>query len=384
MKVIISKLHNEEYVFEYENGSCRRIYKISDSRYKVGAILIGRIRDIKNDLNCCFVEMGDGNIGYLSFDDCNPAFLLNRSYDGRYKQGDEILVKITRLPSKNKPYSLSMYIEIAGQYSVISSKGNGYCVSQKIGRKDKERLLYDVTKAFDDEDFSNISCLLRTDSLDADFQSIIEEIKANRNLLLDIINKASKRTVFSFVYEPCKDYIKRILDNGIENIEEIVTDISYIYDELVSLAKFQKVLFYKDTTMSINVLYNLDRAYTQALSRKVYLDCGGYLVIDPTEALTVIDVNSGKYISKKNNKDTINLVNKEAAEMISLQLKLRNISGIVIVDFINCSKDEEALLVSYMKSLTKNDKVKTVIEGFTSLGLLELTRQKIYPSIYEK
>ena len=136
--------------------------------------------------------------------------------------------------------------------------------------------------------------------------------------------------------------------------------------------------------MPLNILYNLDKAYQDATAKKVYLDCGGYLVIEPTEALTVIDVNSGKYIGKKDNKQCISLVNRQAATMICKQLALRNISGIVIVDFINCNKEEEKELLNLMKSLTKTDKTKVVVEGFTSLGLLELTRQKIYPSIYEK
>lgn len=384
LKVIISKFNNDNYVFEYKDGQCVRLYKCDNSQYRVGVILIGKIKDVKYDLNCCFVDMGDNNVGYLSFDDCNPNFVLNRTFDGKYKQGDEILVKITRMPSKNKPFSLSMYVDISGRYSVVSTKGNGYFASQKLSKVVKEELLSKVEKSLEKCSFDSLSCLLRTNSAKADLDIILDEIKSNKDKLEQVINSAKSRKVFSIMYKPLNTYINRILENDTSEIEEVITDNSDIFEEIKACNYFDKVTLYNDPSMAFNVLYNLDKAFNNATSRVVNINCGGFLVIEPTEALTVIDVNSGKYSGKKKSTDLINNVNKEAAIEIAKQLMLRNISGIVVVDFINCDKDEEKELLSLMKALVKEDKVKTVVEDFTKLGLMEITRQKIYPSIYDK
>ncbi|MCQ2523665.1 MAG: ribonuclease E/G [Lachnospiraceae bacterium] len=384
INVIISKLNNESFVFEYLDTQCHKIYKIKSDEYGVGTILIGRIKDVKQELKCCFVELGEGIISYLAFSDCNPHFLLNREYDGKYKQGDEILVRITRLPSKNKPYSVSMNVEISGRLSVISSRGEGIFASSKLEKLTRENLITEVSKKFSDEVLSDISCLIRTNAANADLEALFEEISKNINLYHDIVSKAPSRKLYSVLYKPEADFLLRIKENNIEDIEKIVTDDPVYYEQVCNAGLEPLASLYNDKSMPLNILYNLDKVYQDATAKKVYLDCGGYLVIEPTEALTVIDVNSGKYIGKKDNKQCISLVNRQAAIMICKQLALRNISGIVIVDFINCNKEEEKELLNLMKSLTKTDKTKVVVEGFTSLGLLELTRQKIYPSIYEK
>ena len=142
---------------------------------------------------------------------------------------------------------------------------------------------------------------------------------------------------------------------------------------------------YQDSMLSLSALYGIEGKLKPALETRIWLKSGGYLVIEPTEALTVIDVNSGKCEDGKNPEDTYRSINLEAAEEVAFQLRLRNLSGIIIVDFINMqSPGDNAQLLYVLKSLVKRDKVKTTVVDMTPLGLVEITRKKISKPLREQ
>ena len=142
---------------------------------------------------------------------------------------------------------------------------------------------------------------------------------------------------------------------------------------------------YDDPDISLRLLYSLERGIDEALDTRVWLKCGGYLVIEPTEAMTVIDVNSGKNESKKMGEETYYQVNAEAAEEVARQLRLRNLSGIIIVDFINMAeKENRQKLLEYLKTLTTQDPQHPRIVDMTPLGLVEITRKKSHPTLAEQ
>lgn len=145
------------------------------------------------------------------------------------------------------------------------------------------------------------------------------------------------------------------------------------------------VRLYQDSMLSLSTLYSLEGKLKTALDSRVWLKSGGYLVIEPTEALTVIDVNSGKYESEKNPQDAYRQINLEAAAEVAFQLRLRNLSGIIIVDFINMqSPSDNARLLYVLRDLVKRDGVKTTVVDMTPLGLVEITRKKISKPLREQ
>ena len=186
-------------------------------------------------------------------------------------------------------------------------------------------------------------------------------------------------------------YIKNLRDIYDESYDEIITDCQDIYLNLKqyfennSLTEYGSLRLYNDDRITLSNLYGIPSKIEMALGSRVWLKSGGYLVIEPTEALTVIDVNSGKYESKKGTPDnSAYKINMEAAEEIAYQLKLRNLSGIIIVDFINMKKNDNEQLLSYLKKLCRKDSVPTDVVDMTPLGLVEITRKKINKTLKEQ
>ena len=172
--------------------------------------------------------------------------------------------------------------------------------------------------------------------------------------------------------------------------DEIVTDQTDLFEELKRyLGEYQKedlgkLRFYEDRLLPLSKLYSLNTVMERALSRQVWLKSGGYLVIDPTEAMTVIDVNTGKYSGKKNSAETIRMINLEAAEEIGRQMSLRNLSGIILVDFIDMDKKENREeLLERMREICRRDPIRTTVVDMTALNLMEITRKKLKKPLME-
>ncbi len=187
--------------------------------------------------------------------------------------------------------------------------------------------------------------------------------------------KKSENTVFQSVLS----YFDK------DTINEIVTDIEEFVNPLAEAADLLPVRLYNDKMLSLNGLYGIESKIKEALERRIWLKSGGYLVIDITEALTVIDVNSGKYEAKKEAEESRLKINLEAAEEIARQIRLRNLSGIIIVDFINLKeKEKQQILMNEFKEYIAKDPTKTIFVDMTALGLVELTRKKVRKTLAEQ
>lgn len=201
-----------------------------------------------------------------------------------------------------------------------------------------------------------------------------------------LFEKSKHLTAYSYLYKD-DSFLKARLDKVFKRTEytEIVTDLESVFENLRT--SFENIRLYTDKEFGLLKLYSLKTVIEEATSKKVWLKCGGYLYIEHTEAMTVIDVNSGKFSpSKGTDKESAYLsVNMEAASEVCRQLRLRNISGIIIVDFINLvsSEDRESLL-NALRSESANDTMKVSVAGITSLGLVEMTRKKELPPLYEQ
>ena len=241
----------------------------------------------------------------------------------------------------------------------------------------------------------HVSFIIRTNAGDAKVEEVSSDIEVLFKKLYDIYLKSETVTSKTCLYKKSADYIEAVRDVDFNEISEIVTDDKAIYEELMEYMllningdkEFVKsVLRFYDSSVPLDSVYKISDAINEALGKRVWLKSGGTLVIEPTEALVSIDVNTGKAInSNKNNKDkNVLAINIEACKEIAVQLRLRNLSGMIMIDFINMNRDLDNKKV--MKTLAdelKKDSVKASVVDMTALGIVEVTRQKIKKPLYE-
>ncbi len=379
----------------------------------VGNIYVGKIQSMAKGIAAAFVEIADRQICFLPMEDCKNPFLLHRKYDGKLKQGDELLIQVTRDAVKTKQPVATTQISLAGKYLALSLGNDKLGISTKIPAYKKQEIttflheqgLVDEKKkcvsqvdrcaekepAPADSNTLNpvMGAVIRTNAQElTDFTPFLQEWKALEAELTSIFKTAPYRTAFSPLKKSNKPYLEDLKSYYIKEFDEMLTDDENIYKELQAYMTEQKqthniesapVRLYEDE-YPLEKLYSIKTRIEEALGSRVWLKSGGYLVIEPTEALTVIDVNTGKYEASrgKDSEETFFSINMEAAQEIALQLRLRNISGIIIVDFINLETEEKKKqLLEYLKQLTAKDAVRTTVIDMTPLGLVEITRKRV-------
>lgn len=444
---------------------------------RLGAIYIGKVRNVVKNINACFVEIAKGEICFLSMRDAENAWLLNRSRDGRILEGDELIVQVTRDAHKTKNASVTAQISLSNDYFALSMGSEKVGYSTRLSSKKKlaaKRLLTEMMILNPEtgcliQDYGAMVSIdfaekmkargIRLDTLEHPPISLIvrtrvEEAESAEELLghfyelsaqyIELLHTAAHRSCFSCLreaaasYEPIVQQFIRYRDqcaqemgsdsenskfmdsvddtdssksvngmhtsklmNGINGSKradggnwpgalwEIITDQKSMYEELCRYCAEHEydieLRLYQDRLLSLSALYSVNSRMENALGSRVWLKSGAYLVIEPTEALTVIDVNSGKYEAGKSAGESYRKINFEAAAEIALQLRLRNLSGIIVVDFINMqSARDNADLLVYLRALAKKDRIKTTVVDMTPLGLVEITRKKTNKPLREQ
>ena len=355
---------------------------------QIGAIYIGKVKNVVKNIDACFVEIAGEELCFLPLKEAQAPMLLNRKFDGRILEGDEILVQVTRDAQKTKQPSVTANVSLSNEAFVISLGNLRMGYSNKLSKEDKSRIQDYLNTA--DIRLPSTGMVVRTQA----GKLSNEEMKAAyESLATDWVNMmqaAATRTCFTCLKEPARPF-EAILDQMVypEEYDEILTDSQELYEEISEYVTVhhpdKAVRFYSDTSFTLSKLYSLDAKRDTALNTRVWRKSGGYLVIEHTEALTVIDVNSGKFSAKKDASDTYLRINREAAEEIALQLRLRNLSGIIIVDFINMtSAEKQEELLNYLRTLVRKDKQKTTVVDITPLGLVEITRKKTNKTLQEQ
>lgn len=382
----------------------------------IGAIYIGKIKNIAKNIDACFVEIANGEICFLPMKNASAPYLVNRAYDGRLLEGDELLVQVERESQKTKQASVTAHISLSNDYFVIMMGTPKIGYSANIDSETKKRINFLFTEMAvssngcliqnvqnilsEGEEYSRLTlpatgCIVRTKAAEVRDSCILFrhffDLTAQYSELLQI---SLHRSCFSCIKE-APSAIENVLGQlaGAEEYQEIVTDSEAIFAELqkIMMQPKKQLRLYQDSLLPLSKLYSIESKLEMALGRRVWLKSGGYLIIEPTEALTVIDVNSGKYEAKMGAGKTYLKINLEAAEEIVLQLRLRNLSGIIIVDFINMrAEDERQVLLRRLRELANQDnealhhKVKTTIVDMTALGLVEITRKKVNKPLAEQ
>lgn len=347
----------------------------------LGSIYAGRVKDVVNNINAAFVEIAPGIPCYLSLRDVKSPVYVKKCGSPRLVQGDQLLVQVEKEAIKAKPPRVTADLTFHGQYLVVSIQQEAIGVSKKLPEERREQL----KELLGRHRRTAFGVIARTAAENATEEELKEELWQLEGEAMELTARAPYQTCFSCLRRPKPFYLQMLGQLSGEALDEIVTDQREVYHRLTEQLGAGKIRFYEDKLFDLSKCYSLNQRIEEALREKVWLKSGGYLVIQPTEALTVIDVNSGKSVAKKNPQEHYLKVNLEAAEEIAHQLRLRNISGIVMIDFIDlkASEDQEVLM-GRMKELVADDPVPVQVVDLTKLSLMELTRKKVKRSLAEQ
>jgi len=354
----------------------------------LGNIYIGKVNHIVKNINAAFVDIGGGQMGYLSLSDANILFVDQRPYNGRLRQGDEIIVQVERDAVKTKAPVLTGNLNVTGRYFVLTSGKKQIGFSTKITDQSWKQEMKSYLESRKDEDFGMI---VRTNAYKVPKEELESELIQLMDSFKEMLDNAKHRTCYSLLYSSAPSYLTGLRDSLKSSLEAVITDEPDIYEAIKDyLTQCQPedlglLTKYEDHLLPLGKLYRIEKTMDEALGKRVWLKSGGYLVIEPTEALVVIDVNTGKYSGKKELRETIKKVNLEAAEEIGHQLRLRNLSGIIIIDFIDMEAEEDRrMLMERLEGILSKDPVKTTVVEMTKLNLVEVTRKKIRKPLYEQ
>lgn len=364
--------------------------KAQDTTYLPGSIWLGRVEKVVPGIHAAFVRVeATGDNWYLPFDKLKCGLIKQTHADGKLHAGDEIVVQMEREAGKNKPATAVADFSLTGVNLVLMHGKKGIYFSSKIESREFGKLWGGRLDAYKDGPFA---IMLRTNSVYASEESILRELRYLEQEYRRIVESFSSRNVGHCLYAGLPAYLCELRDAYAHTVEEYITDDEVIYAEMKDfLHRFrpeqETMLRRFDASMvSLAATYGMSAKLKELQSRRVWLKSGAYLVIEYTEAMTVIDVNSGKASAgNKLGKEGFLACNLEAAAEIARQLRLRNLSGIVIIDFIDmkAAEDRKALMDA-MREYVSADPIRTTVVDMTRLNLVELTRMKKKRPLHEE
>ena len=391
-KILIEKTENQIRSFFLEDGEiveihCASADEESAGQHLLGNVYVGRVKNIVPNIGAAFVEIESGVNCYYDMKDAEHAVFTRKSGKKPLCIGDELVVQISKEAVKTKAPTVTGNISFTGRYAVLTHGNTRIGVSSKIPKKLREEYKGRL-KEFQNDRFGII---VRTNAKDAPFQDVLDEIMRLRGEYGRIMSIAPTRVCFSCLRSAPPSYISDLRNVYMEGMEEIIVGDAELYTRIRSYfaselpEKQDQIRLYDDPAFPLGKLYSTQTAIEKALREKVWLKNGGYLVIQPTEALTVIDVNSGKNAGKGKNEEGIMKIDLEAAREAAKQIRLRNLSGIIIIDFINLESEENvSRLMREFRMLLAKDPIQTTLVDITPLNLVEVTRKKVHRPLHEQ
>lgn len=355
----------------------------------LGSIHAGKVQKVMPDLKGAFVEIEHRLPCYYPMEaGAHPVFRTIKK-TRQLKPGDELLVQVTREALKTKAPSVSSNLSFPGEYLVVTTENQTIGVSSRIPQEKRKRIRKEITELLPEE--RNYGVIVRTSAANTEIAILIEELKKLLQEMETVLKKGMHCPCFTRLKSGDSPVRETLKNTQWEELEGILTDDPEIYEEIcryvqeASLPSREKVRLYQDPLLPLFKLFSLETGLQRALAEKVWLKSGGFLIIQQTEACTVIDVNSGKNIAGRMKEAMIRQLNREAAAECARQIRLRNLSGILLIDFINMeSQEEETELLSYMRNLVRSDRITTRVVDITPLGLMEITRKKEKKTLREQ
>ena len=378
-----------ENILLVENGILTEKYK--DSKYKKrleGNIYIGKVQNILPGLQAAFINVGENKNAFIHLKDVLPKVDVTKQDSSTWeserienilKVGMPIIVDIKRDSYNKKGARASTHINLPGRYIVLLPNSSFVTISQKIEDKNERQRLISLTKKILPQ---NMGAIIRTSAVGKTEEDLENDLKILVKKWNDIISIKFDNQDFPKLISEANGMIDKLLLDLIDKDLKIIhvdnEEMKKIVEHKVRLLNKEDIQIVCDID-SVMLKYNIQHQLDVAENRKVWLKSGGFITIDKTEALTAIDVNSAKFTGKVSLENTAFLINKEAAVEIEKQIRLRDIGGIIIIDFIDLNDDEHKKeLIHLFSEELKKERTRVQIEGFTKLNLLELTRKHIY------
>ncbi|MDB8790137.1 Rne/Rng family ribonuclease [Romboutsia sp. 1001216sp1] len=372
--IIIESLISSEKVAVLEDNKLSEVY-IEDNKKnkKVSNIYRGIVKKVLPGIEACFVDIGFDRLAYLQL-----------KKEDNIKAGQEIMVQVNKEEIGNKGAKLNLEISLSGRYIVYIPSNDRITMSNKITDEKERFRLKKLAKSIIKD---NTGIIIRTEAVGCSLEDLKEDIE-NLKSQYDLILKEFKLGIGPKLLYKSLDFASKYIKDYIsEDLGKIVTNDEKKYNELKELLKsidkkyVGKIILEKNK--DVFDIYNVNSQIQKCLNKKVWLSSGGYLIIEKTEALTVIDVNTGKNIGNIKLRDTIYKTNLEAAIEIARQIKIRDISGIIIIDFIDMEKESQKReLIKVLEEELSKDKRKSKVLGMTKLGLVEIARRREKDPIY--
>ena len=422
-ELVINAVGPEIRVALLENGILVEIYiERRDESHITGNIYKGRIQRVLPGMQAAFVDIGLNQAAFIYVDDIlNPNqkqtddfFLtqpdedkdesdlvaeenneesLNTAIEARtvktpiedlIREGEEILVQIARSPIGSKGARLTTYISLPGRFLVLMPTVDHVGISRRIFDEKERTRLKDLVISLQTNSHGYI---LRTAGEGVSEETIAKEMQFLDNLYADIQETYRTAPSPSLLHQELTVTLRSVRDLLAHEADKVTIDSRIVYKSVVSFVnKFMprlkdSVSLYKGNEPIFDA-YNLEVDIQRALKKKVWLKCGGYIVLENTEALVAIDVNTGRFVGKRNFEETILQTNLEAVKEIAYQIRLRNLGGIIIIDFIDMeSKADQEKVYNTLKDALKKDKAKTNVLAMSDLGLIQMTRKRVVRSL---
>ncbi|MFC0212588.1 ribonuclease E/G [Paenibacillus chartarius] len=353
-------------------------------RQQAGSLYLGRVVNVLPGMQAAFVDIGLEKNAFLYIDDLLPAHLekqpaVKPSITELVRPGQTLIVQVDKEPSGTKGARVTTHYSLPGRWLVYMPDAAYVAVSRKIeaeGEKKRLKALAEEMRRPEE------GVILRTVSAGQPAEALLHDLSLLRERWRTVLAAAKSSKAPCLLYRDA-DLLQRTLRDLVrEDVADIVVDCAPAAEQLRALLQpgasaAAPNIRVHDGEVPLFDAFGVTEQLERAFRRKVWLPSGGYLVVDQTEALTVVDVNTGKYTGKIDLEETVLHINLEAAETIARLLRIRNIGGIVIVDFIDMERDSSRLAVlTRMSDSVRRDRIKTNVVGWTKLGLLELTRRK--------
>lgn len=389
IEVIINNQPQLKIISLVENGKLIEVYNENEESKHArneGNIYTGIVKDIIPGMQAAFIDIGTEKNSFIHVKDVVPQVdekIEDKDEDLKIKDvvktNQKLLVQVQKDSNDKKGARTTTHIKLTGKYIILMPNTNIITISQKIiEQKEKDRLLEIIKNNLSE----NMGAIIRTAAEKKKSDELIADLKRLENQWNKIQNQfTNSKKEPQLLYEGSGILEKMLIDLAESKIERIVVndpkEVEQIEKKLVDLQE-KEIKVELDKNNSLFEKYEIQKQIEKANQRKIWLNCGGFITIDLTEALVAIDVNSGKFTGKSTLEDTVYKVNYEATIEIAKQLRLRDIGGIIIIDYIDMKKQENKdKIENLLKEVLKSDRAKTQVEGFTKLNLMEMTRKHI-------
>lgn len=389
-EILINQSKDKKQILLLEDGNLVEKYEENKDIQRIeGNIYIGKVENVLQGMQSAFVDIGQEKNTFIHLRDILPKIDVKdgvQNPDKKIKEvikvGMPLLVQVKRDFTEAKGAKVSTHISINSRFVVLMPNTTIITISQKIESEEEKVRLTEIVRKYLPE---NYGVIIRT-SAEKQSEDVIKndiEVAIQKwNNINRLYEEGKKNNNFPKLVYKSHNVIKKLLIDLVDkDLEKITVNSEEDYEYLSKVLKefnVNNIKLIKEKTNFMDDRLSLKEQIVKAEKRKVWLKCGGFITIDKTEALTAIDVNSGKYTGTDNVESTIYKVNKEASIEIAKQLKLRDIGGIVIIDYIDMQSEEnKQKIISTLSEELKKDRTKTQVVGFSKLNLLELTRKHI-------